>query len=198
MLSLPAGRGRRARGLPRAAGRARRGVEARGERREDRLEPAERRLVAADHEAEAALEAEDAAARAAVEVVDPALGELARPSQIVSIVRVAAVHDRVAGREQLRDLPHRTLRHLARGEHEPDGARRLECGDELVEPGGSGRSLADQRRHGVRAHVVDDAAVAVAHEPARDVRAHAAQADDAELRCCVRRHVARRLRFAGP
>ena len=39
----------------------------------------------------------------------------------------------------------------------------------------------DERRDRVGADVVDDARVAVAHQPAHDVRAHPAEADHAEL-----------------
>ena len=86
--------------LARAAGRALRGVDARGERGEDRLERGERVVGAADHEAEAAIEAEHAAARAAVEVVDPPLAELGGAADVVPVVGVAAVDDRVARAEE--------------------------------------------------------------------------------------------------
>ena len=46
---------------------------------------------------------------------------------------------------------------------------------------GAGRSLGRERRDGVRADVVDDARVAVPHQPAHDVRAHPAETDHAEL-----------------
>ena len=53
--------------------------------------------------------------------------------------------------------------------------------DEVLERARARRSLGVERRDGVGADVVDDAGVAVAHQPAHDVRAHPAQADHAEL-----------------
>ena len=91
------------------ARRARGCVDPRRERREDRLEPPERVLVAADHQAEPALEPEDAPARPAVEVVDPARSELLGAADVVRVVRVAAVDDRVS---RLQALCRARRRHL--------------------------------------------------------------------------------------
>ena len=120
-------------------------VDARGERREDRVEPLDRLVGAADHQAVAALEAEDAAAGAAVDVVDPALGELAGAADVVAVVGVAAVDDRVAGLERSASSltvlsvisPAGTITQAARGV--------VELGDEVVERVGAGRALAGQR-----------------------------------------------------
>ena len=57
----------------------------------------------------------------------------------------------------------------------------LELGDEVVERVGAGRALARERRDRVGVDVVDDALVAVAHQPAHDVRAHPAESDHSEL-----------------
>ena len=86
-------------GSPAPPPAARRGVDPRRQRREDRLQPGERLLVAADHQAEPALQPEDPTARPDVEVVDPARLELARAPDVVGVVGVAAVDDRVAGLE---------------------------------------------------------------------------------------------------
>ena len=75
----------------------------------------------------------------------------------------------------------RRLGDLAGRDHDPRPARDVELGDEVVERARARRTLGDERRHGVRADVVDDAGVAVAHQPSHDVRAHPAQADHAEL-----------------
>ena len=57
----------------------------------------------------------------------------------------------------------------------------LQLGDEVVERVGAGRALAGQRRDRVGVDVVDDALVAVAHQPADDVGAHPPESDHAEL-----------------
>ena len=57
----------------------------------------------------------------------------------------------------------------------------LELGDEVLERVGAGRALAGERRDRVGVDVVDDALVAVAHQPADEVRAHPPEADHAEL-----------------
>jgi hypothetical protein len=69
-----------------------------GARRSDRL------VVAADHQAVAALQAPDTAADADVDVVDPAVPKLGLTAQVVDVVRVAAVDDRVALVEMRREL----------------------------------------------------------------------------------------------
>jgi hypothetical protein len=99
------------------------------ERCEGRLEAAERALVPADHQAEAALETEHPAARAAVEVVDPLRLELSRTPDVVGVVRVPAVDDRVPRLEPARELPHGSLGDLAGREHQPDRSGRLERRD---------------------------------------------------------------------
>ena len=53
----------------------------------------------------------------------------------------------------------------------------LELGDEVVERVGAGRALAGQLLDRVGVDVVDDALVAVAHQPADEVGAHPAESD---------------------
>ena len=74
------------------------------QRGEDRVEPLDRAVGAADHQAVAALEAEDAAAGAAVDEVDPLLAQLRGAADVVAVVGVAAVDDRVAGLEHGGDV----------------------------------------------------------------------------------------------
>ena len=76
-------------------------VDPRRQRFEHRHEAADGFVVAADHHAIAALASPDAAADADVDVVDLLLLQRARRPEIVDVVRVAAVDDRVA---RLRDL----------------------------------------------------------------------------------------------
>ena len=61
--------------------------------------------VAADHEAIALLETPDAAADAYVEVVQPAFAKRRRAADVVDVMRVAAVDQRVAGSELRRAAP---------------------------------------------------------------------------------------------
>src|SRR6185312_13296759 len=61
------------------------------ERLEDRVETPHHRLLAADHETEAALETPHPAARPHVDVVQPAVAELGGPTDVVVVVRVAAI-----------------------------------------------------------------------------------------------------------
>ena len=93
----------------------------------DRIEPRDDVVLAADHEAVAPLESPDAAARAAVDVVQPALGELPGAIDVVLVVGVASVDHDVVGLEELDQFIERVLGDR-RGQHEPDGARRLELG----------------------------------------------------------------------
>ena len=83
--------------------------------------------------------------------------------------------------EERAERADRRLGDLPCRDHDPRPARHVELGDEVLERARARRSLGDERRDGVGADVVDDAGVAVAHQPAHDVRAHPAQADHAEL-----------------
>ena len=157
-------------GVAGTARRALRGIHARGEVVEHRLEPLDRLVVAADHHAEAALEAPDAAGDADVEVVEALLRQLAGAAQIVDVVRVPPVDDRVAllqVRREVGDDPvHDRGRH-----HHPDRARLVQLLDELLQRA-CGR--VDVRVVGL--HVVPALAQAVGH-----ARAHAAEPHHSEL-----------------
>ena len=87
------------------------------------VEPRDGVRLAADHQAVAALGAPDPAARADVDVVDAPLAQACRVAEVVGVVGVAAVDDRVAGLEHLgergdrglRDPPAGTITQTARG-----------------------------------------------------------------------------------
>ena len=116
-------------GLARVAGAtgcARRRVEAGRDRGEDGGEAVDDLVLAADHQAEAALESPHAAARPDVDVVDALLAERVGVPDVVDVVRVAAVDDRVAGLEHLRERRDRLVGDVARGDHHPGRARLLE------------------------------------------------------------------------
>jgi hypothetical protein len=131
-------------------------------------------VVAADHEAVAAVQAPDPAAGPAVDQVDAALPQPGRPLDVVAVVRVAAVDDDVARFHPVGELVDDLLGDLPRGHHHPGRARLGQAGDEVVQGRGPGGALAGELLHGVRVPVVDDARLAVAHEPADDVRSHPA------------------------
>ena len=164
-----------------APGCSLRSSDARRQRCEDRLELCERVVRAADHEAEAALEAEHAAARATVDVADALLGELGRTADVVAVVGVATVDDGVVAAQARCELVHGRLGDLSRRNHDPGTAWHVELGNEVVERARSCRSLGDELCDGVGGDVVDDAGVALSHQPPHDVRTHPAETDHAEL-----------------
>ena len=83
--------------------------------------------------------------------------------------------------EHLGDLLDGRLGDLAGGDHDPDGARGVELLGQLLQRGGAGRALALELLDRVGVDVVDDAIVAVAHQPPHEVRSHPAEADHSEL-----------------
>ena len=177
--------------LARIAGSARGavgGVHARRDRGEDGREPLDDVGLAADHQAEAACEAPHAAARSDVDVVDAVLRELGGVADVLDVVRVAAVDDRVARLEHLGERRDRLRRDVAGGHHHPYRARLLELRCEVLERGRAGRAVGLERLHGVGGDVVADAGVTVLHEPADDAGAHPAEPDHSELQGSVRGH----------
>ena len=137
-------------------------------------------VLAADHEAEPALEAEDAAGRADVDVVDAALLELGRLRDVVAVVGVPAVDHDVARLHGRRDLVDDRAGD-AGGHHHPRGPGRPELRHHVLDRRGGHGPLGLELRDRLRAHVRDDDLVPVAHQPARQVGAHAPQSNHAEL-----------------
>ena len=154
----------------------------------------DRIVLAADHQAEAALEAEDAAARPDVDVVDPALGELACPPDVVVVPGVAAVDHGVSRLEQRGELGDGALGDRSRGDHDPDGARRLQDGDELCRGRRAGHPLRTEAGDDVGVDVRPGAPMAVPHRATHEVRAHAPEPDHPQLQRRVRRHRSLRVR----
>src|SRR5688572_27291313 len=66
-------------------------------------------------------------------------------------------------------------------QHDPDRARLVELTHEFGEIPARRRSLAGKRMHGILAPVVNDAAMAGAHQPPHDIAAHPAEPDHPEL-----------------
>ncbi len=111
----------------------------------------------------------------------PLRGELGRSTNVVPVVGVATVDDRVAGLQARCEIAHGRLGDLAGRDHDPRPARHVEPGDEVVERARARRALGYERRDRLGVDVVDDAGVAARMQPADDVRAHPAETDHAEL-----------------
>jgi hypothetical protein len=148
---------------------------------EDRVEALDRPVRAADHQAVAALEAEDPSAGSAVDVVDAALGELARAADVVGVVGVAAIDDRVTLGERVGDLVHGGLGDVTGRNHHPDRSGGVHLRGQLLQRGRSDSALPLQRLHRVGVDVVHEALVSVAHQAADDVGPHPPQADHSKL-----------------
>ena len=146
-----------------------------GERRCDDL------LLAADHEAEPALDSPHAAARADVDVVDALLAQLVGVADVLDVVRVAPVDDRVPGLEHLGERRDRLVRDVAGRHHHPRRARLLELLREVRERGRAHGTVGRERLYGIGRDVVADAAMTVLHEPPDDPGAHPAEPDHSEL-----------------
>ena len=153
-----------------APGCARSGGGARRQRLEHGHEATHGLVVAADHHAVAAIAPPDASADADVDVVKAPLAQLASPPEVVDVVRVTAVDDRVSSREMLRELGHDRVDE-ARRHHQPDRARRVELLHELLER----RS----RRVDVGIERLD--VVTGRPQPLGHVRPHAAETDHPQL-----------------
>src|SRR5207237_4393066 len=81
---------------PLASRQSRRRIPAGRQRGEDRIEMLDHRLVAADHQTIPAFQSPDAAARPAIDVVHAAGSEGSGSSEVVDVVRIAAVDQDVA------------------------------------------------------------------------------------------------------
>src|SRR5258707_5399929 len=163
------------------APRSARSVAAAGsERFESGVEMADDVVFAADHLAIAALQSPDAAGGADIDVVNAPGGEFLGASNVVDVIRVAAVDHDVAGFELRGEVMQGGI-HNAGGHHQPDGARLRQFFYEVVERRRACRAFCAKLLHGIRASVVDNALVAVFLQAAHHVGAHSAETDHAEL-----------------
>ena len=97
--------------LPTATRAARCGLDARRKVCEHWLEQSDRLVRAARHQAVAPLLAPHPAARPAVDIGDARPVERCRASDVIVVVRVAAVHDHVTGREQRHEVAEHGIDH---------------------------------------------------------------------------------------
>ena len=123
-------------------------IRRRRQRLENRAQALDHGLVAADHQAIALGEPPHAAAGARIDVVNLTLRHGGGAPLRIAIIRIAAVDDGVARREQRRESGDRAVGDRPGGHHQPDRARRLEFGDQLFERGGRLRALLLRARRG--------------------------------------------------
>ena len=107
-------------------------------------------------------------------------GELLRAADVVDVVGVAAVDQRVVLFEERQEICDRRVDDRGR-HHQPDRARLRQLLHEVGERGGADRLLLDEPGDGLGRPVEDDAVVAAADQPANHVRPHPSESDHSEL-----------------
>ncbi len=105
------------------------------------------------------------------------------PPQIVMVIRVAAVDDRILAVQE-RDEGRQRRIDRGRWHHHPDIARRVQLPDEILKRCRSPCSFLDERLHGFRVDVVNDAGVTGPKQSSHHIGTHPAQTDHAKLHCC--------------
>ena len=148
---------------------------------ENRLQVVKGRLVAADHHAVTAVQTPDTAAGAHVNVANAFASHGLGAAHVVLVIGVATINDGVAGREHLAELRHGGFGNGARGQHDPDRARRRHLGHQVRHVGAGRGAFTGQLFHACRIGVKHHAAVPTAHEAPHDISTHPTQADHSEL-----------------
>ena len=92
-------------------------------------------------------------------------------------IAVAAVHDDVAGRDQVHRLVDVALGHVPGGQHQPHHARRAELADRVGQRRGRDRARRRRFLHRPWAAVEGDDLVPTLEQAARHVQPHAPQPD---------------------
>ena len=80
-----------------------------------------------------------------------------------------------------RDLVDGAIGRRARWQHDPNRARDFQLVRQIGEPGCGRRAVLRKRGDGFRIAVPDDDLMARAHQAARNIGAHPAEADDTDL-----------------
>jgi hypothetical protein len=137
-------------------------------------------FFAADHLAVAAFESPDAAAGADVDIMDAFGREFLGAANVIDVVRITAIEEDVISGKFGSEIGDGGIDD-GRGNHEPDGARLLELGDQVVDGRGAGSAFAGELLHRFGAAVVNDAFVSRFLQAANHVRAHTTETDHAEL-----------------
>ena len=111
-------------------------ADAGGEGFEDRIQVLDGCRRTANHQAIASLQAPDTAAGAYVHVLDSFRRKRSGATDVIDVIRIAAVDENVAGFEVRRNLGD-GLVDYGRGNHQPDRARLVELADHVGERGSS-------------------------------------------------------------
>ena len=127
------------------------------------------------------LEAPDAARRAHVDVADALFGKVLRTADVVLVEAVAAIDDDVALGGLFGDRLYGLLGRLAGGHHHPPDRGRVELAAHVVERVRADRAIRRELLHRLRIAIERDDLMAVLHQPARDIAAHPAEADQSDL-----------------
>src|SRR5947208_14433599 len=163
-------------------GRAHVGVSLGGrERLEDRLDLFEDGLVAAHHQVEAHLEAPDASADTGIEKFQLLRSQRFRAADRIFVIRVAAIHDHVPGREHPGQSLDGVIDRWAGGDHQPEDARWLELLTEIFEARATDGAIARDRGARLWRPVIDHQLVPALHQSPGHSRSHAPEPDQAEL-----------------
>ncbi len=136
--------------------------------------------LTADHLAISPLQPRDAPARSDVDIVNSLGCQLLGPANVVAIVGITTVDENIVLRESRGHL----LDHLVDdggGDHQPDGARLLQLGDEVVERRRPGRALLDEFLDHLGRQIIDGTLVASTHETTHHIGAHSSQPNHCEL-----------------
>src|SRR6185312_8375087 len=99
---------------------------------EDRIEPAHRCGISADHHAVSPLESPDSATRSHINVVDSTRAELARPPNIIDVVRVAPVDENISRLQVRSNTGNRFIDRRCR-DHQPNRTRPAQLTREISE-----------------------------------------------------------------
>jgi hypothetical protein len=138
-------------------------VRRRSQRLKDRSKATDTLLVAADHQAEPLSQPPDAAAGADIEEVQAALSYLRGPVHGVAVVRIAAVNDDVAGRQQGQETVDRVIHWLPGGDHQPHRPWRSELPGECGQRIGTDPSPLSHALHALRAGIIPHHPMATLH-----------------------------------
>src|SRR3546814_14570373 len=96
-------------------------------------------------------------------------------SDIVLVEAIAAIDDDVVRRQQVGEEPDRLVGNPSGREHQPDGARRVEPGDQFLKAGSRFRARFRELAHDIGVEVIDYATMASTAEAPRVVAATSAQ-----------------------
>src|SRR5262249_756261 len=126
------------------------------------------------HAAVATVETPDAAAGSHIDVVNPLRFQLACAANVVDVVGVSSVDDDVIGAQPRGQVRKRTVDDCCRP-HKPDGARRCELVNKVIERRRRGGSVFRQFLYRLSASIKHDALVAGAQQTAHHVRPHSSK-----------------------